>query len=64
MSDTLNSRKGDLEAFLQVALGRLAMAKSVVDEEQAGVYQIEGRITEVTELIAAETPAKKKKGAS
>ena len=55
----LNTRKADLERFLQVAYGRLAIAKAQVDEEQAGVSQIEGRLMELADMIASQ-PVKEK----
>jgi len=55
----LTARQRDLEAFLQVAYGRLSAAKAQVKEEQAGVNQIEGRLMELSDMIASQ-PNKKK----
>ena len=55
----LNTRKADLERFLQVAYGRLAAAKAQVAEEEAGVYQIEGRLMELADMIASQDKKEK-----
>ena len=50
---TLEQRLAVLRDILTVARGRLAAAQEQVAEEQSGVYQIEGRILEIQDVIEA-----------
>jgi hypothetical protein len=54
MSDTLDTRRADLETYIQVARGRVAAAEERLADEKAGYYQVEGRYMEVLDLIASQ----------
>ena len=57
MIDELKARVGDLERVLQVARGRVAQMREAVEDELAGVFQLEGRLMEAQEILKEQTDA-------
>jgi len=55
----LKDRLAGLEQAVLVSKGRVAQAQTAVDDEQAGAFQIEGRLLEVTEILEAMTDDEK-----